>query len=142
MAVCTLLIEDCLAELVSGRTSGTSLSRSLSAISEPGAVMLGLLWESAKVDISVLEGSSVLMLGSISLADASEAEYPAIEAADSDPSEVMDGLPKVLRTKNCDMEGLPLAMDGEVVRGLDGEMGEAVGERSACKRVSMRAGKR
>ena len=89
------------------------------------------------------------MLERVSLADASEGAYSAMDAAESEPIEVMEGLPELLRTKNCDTEVFieegRVEVGGEVGRaaalwrssGGGGEGCESI-ERSESIRLSIR----
>lgn len=67
-----------------------------------------------------LAGSTVLVLDLASFADASEGAYSAMDESESEPSDVMDGLPESLRTRNCETEVLidegPVEDSGEVGR--------------------------
>ena len=94
-----------------------------------------------------LEVPAVLTLDRASCVDASDGAYSAIEAAVSEPSEVIDGFPESLRTRNCETD----VFTGEGRFEDSGEVGRpppfigsanCVGDRSENVRVSGRLSSR
>lgn len=88
---------------------------------------------------TVLVESKVLMLDFASFADDSVASYSVIEASESEPREVMEGLPDSLRTKYWETEVL-LGRIGDEGSRTDCAAGSSsdIGDRTDGTRCSTR----